>query len=85
MIETTVQVEGMVCGMCESHLNDALRRAFPAKKVSASRSRGHVLLLSEQPLDPEALRRCIDATGYRPGAISTRSVEKSGLLARLKK
>ena len=27
MIKTTVQVEGMMCGMCESHVNDAVRKA----------------------------------------------------------
>ena len=26
MIKTTVKVDGMMCGMCESHINDAIRR-----------------------------------------------------------
>ena len=29
MIETVVKVDGMMCGMCESHVNDAVRKAFP--------------------------------------------------------
>ena len=37
MIETVVKVDGMMCGMCESHVNDAVRKAFPeAKKVASS-------------------------------------------------
>ena len=28
MIKTTVKVDGMMCGMCESHVNDAVRKAF---------------------------------------------------------
>ena len=28
MIKTTVKVDGMMCGMCESHVNDAIRKAF---------------------------------------------------------
>ena len=28
MIETIVQVDGMMCGMCESHINDAVRSHF---------------------------------------------------------
>ena len=29
MIETIVKVDGMMCGMCESHVNEAVRKAFP--------------------------------------------------------
>lgn len=32
MIETIVQVDGMMCGMCESHINDAVQWAFPYKQ-----------------------------------------------------
>lgn len=33
MIKTTVKVDGMMCGMCESHVNDAVRKAFQVKKL----------------------------------------------------
>mgnify|MGYP000538499094 CR=1 FL=1 len=39
MIETTVKVDGMMCGMCEAHVNDAVRKACPVKKVNSSRSK----------------------------------------------
>ena len=35
MIKYTVTVEGMQCGMCEAHVNDAVRKAFPVKKVNS--------------------------------------------------
>ena len=45
MIETTVYVDGMMCGMCESHVNDAVRKAFPeAKKVSSSHTKGQTVI-----------------------------------------
>ncbi len=44
MIKTTVKVDGMMCGMCESHVNDAVRRAFQVDKVSSSHSKGETLL-----------------------------------------
>ena len=28
MYETKVKIDGMMCGMCESHINDAIRNAF---------------------------------------------------------
>ena len=39
MWKYTAQVDGMMCGMCESHVNDAVRKAFPVKKVTSSRSK----------------------------------------------
>lgn len=37
MEETTAEIHGMMCGMCESHVNDAIRKAFDVRKVSVSR------------------------------------------------
>ena len=79
MIETTVYVDGMMCGMCESHVNDAVRKAFPeAKKVSSSHTKGQTVIQSEQELDEQKLRDAINATGYMAGEISTAVYEKKG-------
>ena len=51
MIQTTLNIDGMMCGMCESHINDAVRRDFPVKKVTSSHSKGTCVILSEEPLD----------------------------------
>ena len=38
MYEYQVGIEGMMCGMCETHIADTIRKAVPdAKKVKASR------------------------------------------------
>ena len=29
MEKITVEVSGMMCGMCVAHINDAVRKAFP--------------------------------------------------------
>ena len=54
----------MRCGMCEAHINDAVRAAFRVKKVTSSRKAGQTVILSEMPLDPEKLRQTINATVY---------------------
>ena len=69
MWKYTVQVDGMMCGMCESHVNDAVRKALPVKKVSSSHSRGVTTVIAEEALDEEALRAAISATGYEVGSI----------------
>ncbi len=28
MVKITVGIEGMACGMCEAHINEAVRNAF---------------------------------------------------------
>ena len=39
MEKITVEVSGMMCGMCEAHINDAVRKAFPdVEKVNSSRA-----------------------------------------------
>ena len=46
MTETKLKIDGMMCGMCESHINDAIRRAFNVKKVTSSHSKGETVVLS---------------------------------------
>ena len=64
MIKTTVQVTGMVCGMCEAHINDAVCSAFQVRKVRSSRKKGETVILSEIPIDRDRLRQVIASAGY---------------------
>ena len=86
MIETTVKIDGMMCGMCEAHVCDVIRQKFDVKKVSASHSKGQAVILSEQPIDESALRAAVKATGYEVLAVSSASLAdkpKSGGLCGL--
>ncbi len=47
MYQITVAVDGMQCGMCEAHINDAIRRQFKVKKVKSSRRKKQTLIVSE--------------------------------------
>ncbi|MBR3402034.1 MAG: cation transporter [Parasporobacterium sp.] len=65
MIKTVLHIEGMMCGMCEAHICDTIRKAVPsAKKVKASRTKKEASFLTEEPVDAELLKKAIDATGY---------------------
>ena len=72
MIETTVSINGMACGMCESHVNDVVRQNFQIKKVTSSHKKGEMVVLSEQELDEEKLRSAIGATGYEVTEVSSK-------------
>ena len=76
MIKTTVKVDGMMCGMCESHVNDAVRNAIEVKKVSSSHKKGTTEILTEQPVDEEKVKSAIEATGYKVLGITTGEAEE---------
>ena len=66
-----------MCGMCEAHVNDAIRREFPVGKVSSSRKKGR----DGDPgggrlLDLERLKETVRPPGTRcspPGKNHTRN------------
>ena len=65
MIKTSLKIDGMMCSMCEAHINDVIRKAVPgAKKVSASHRTGEASFVTETPVDEDALRAAIAQTGY---------------------
>lgn len=83
MNKITANVEGMMCGMCEAHLTEAIRNAFPdAKKVAASRRRGVVTFLLEGAADEDAIRKAITDTGYSCLSVSSDEFKKRGLFGR---
>lgn len=86
MIKTTVKVDGMMCGMCESHVNDAVRKAFQVDKVSSSHSKGETTLITDAPVDEDRLKATINATGYEVKGITSEPYEKKkGLFSFLHK
>jgi copper chaperone CopZ len=83
MIKTTMTIDGMMCGMCEAHVCDAIRQAVPtAKKVAASRSKKEASFLTEEAVDTTSLKAAIDATGYTCVSIESAPYEKKGLFGR---
>ena len=72
MTKVNVRVDGMMCGMCEAHMCDAIRKAVPeASKVSASRKTGCVSFVTEGTVDEETLRKAVTDTGYTFGGVTT--------------
>ncbi len=79
MIKTTMKIDGMMCGMCEAHVCDAIRKAVPsAKKVAASRRKKEASFLTEEAVDAERLKAAIDATGYICLGVESAPFEKKG-------
>ena len=86
MVETTVQIEGMMCGMCEAHVNSAIRSKFNVRKVTSSHTKGQAVILSDAPLDEAALTAAINETGYQAtGCVTRPATEKKGLFGLFRK
>ncbi len=76
MLKTTLKIDGMMCSMCESHINDTIRQSFNIKKVSSSHSKGTTEIISERPLDETALKEAVGKTGYKVLEVRTEPYEK---------
>jgi copper chaperone CopZ len=78
MVKTILGIDGMMCPMCEAHVNDAIRKEFSVKKVESSRKDKKTEIISETELDSEKIKEVIAATGYTLLGIETEPYEKKG-------
>ena len=85
MQKITLKIDGMMCGMCESHINDAIRNAVSVKKVSSSHSRGETVILTDTDISEGKLKEIIDKTGYQLISIKSEPYEKKGLFSKFSK
>ena len=76
MIKTTLKIDGMMCGMCESHINDTVRKNFKIKKVASSHAKGTTEIISESLLDETVLKEAVGKTGYKVLEVKTEPYEK---------
>ncbi len=83
MIETIVQIGGMQCPMCESHINDVVRKSCTVKKVSSSHKKKECRILSETPLDLSKIKNAIEETGYTFLGSKSHEYVKNGFLSKL--
>ena len=78
MVKITVDVVGMACGMCEAHINDAVRQNFAVRKVTSSHRKGKTEILTQADIPEEQLKAVIEKTGYTVTGIHTELDEKKG-------
>lgn len=78
MYEIILGVEGMRCGMCEAHVNDAIRNNFKVKKVESSHDKSRTVILSEEEIAQDQLKSVIGEIGYNVTSFSVKPYEKKG-------
>ena len=85
MLKYILKIDGMMCGMCEAHINEAIRAAFNVKKVSSSHSAGETVIITEAPLDEAKLADTVGGTGYTLVSVKDEPYENKGFFSFLKK
>ena len=78
MFKTTLTIDGMMCGMCEAHVNDAVRATVKVKSVKSSHKNGITEIISKQAIDTELVAAAIEKTGYHVLQTKTEPYEKKG-------
>ena len=87
MLKIILEVEGMRCGMCETHVNDVVRRVDGVKKVKSSHAKGRTEkgrteVVAEDSVNTALIKEAIAKQGYGVGRIETQPYEKHGLFSR---
>ena len=76
MFRTVVKIEGMMCGMCEKHVNNAVSRAFVTENITSSHKNGTTEIISESALDEALLREVIEKEDYKVISVTSEPYEK---------
>ena len=80
MVQTTIGIDGMMCEMCEAHINDAIRKNFAVKSAKSNRRKKQCVVGSEEELDQDKIRSVIGETGYDLLSITSEPYQKKGFL-----
>ncbi|MFH9083000.1 heavy-metal-associated domain-containing protein [Streptomyces sp. NPDC017673] len=63
-VTTVYKVTGMSCGHCEGSVSGEISQIPGVSSVKAVASTGEVTVVSETPLDEEAVRAAVDEAGF---------------------
>ena len=84
MVKITIGVEGMACGMCEAHINEAVRDTFQVKKVTSSHTKKQTVIIAEKDISEQELKNVIEKAGYDAVSVSSEPYEKKGLFGKMR-
>ena len=86
MKEIVLLVNGMMCGNCEKHVNEAALSVAGVKSAVADKDAKNVVVKAKDSVDPNALKAAIEEAGYEVVGVEEKTVEeKKGFFSRFKK
>ena len=57
-------IKGMMCPMCESHVNKVINDHFDVKKVTSNRKKDQTVIVTHENISDEEIKSVIKETGY---------------------
>lgn len=84
MVEIKMGVEKMMCGMCESHISDAIRQIQGVKSVKTSRKQKNTCIIAENNVDIEQIKKTVTSLGYDAGEVSVSDYTPKGFFEKLR-
>ena len=63
-MKTTLSIEGMMCGHCEAHVNEAIKKAFGVEEVVSSHESNTTVFTAPEKVDEDKIRQTIKDAGY---------------------
>ena len=66
----TMKIEGMMCGHCEAHVNEAIKKAFGVEDVVSSHENNTTIFTAPEKVDEDKIRQTIKDAGYEVTGIT---------------
>ena len=85
MTEIRLKIDGMMCGKCEAHMNDAVKKALKVKSVVSSHVEKETVIVTAEDVSDEKLGEIVKEAGYSLEGIARMPYEKKGILGLFKK
>ena len=82
MYKTKIKIDGMSCNMCESHVNNSIRKKLDPKKVTSSHKSGKVNIITTDKVSESQINEALKDTGYKLISFEQEDYEEKGLFAK---
>ncbi len=79
MNKYTLKIDGMMCSMCETHVNEIIRKGFNIYKVKSSHSKNEVIFTSDDELSTDEIKKVFQPTGYKVLSVNVEKNAKKKL------
>ena len=81
MVQITLKIEGMMCPMCEAHMNEAVKNEYNVQDVTSSHSKGETVIIAEEEIKEESLAVTVEKAGYKMVGNECKPYEKKGFFS----
>lgn len=80
MKKIVIGIDGMKCSGCENRINDAIKNAFPVKKVTSSHVKKETVITTEVDIPEAQITAMLTGMGFN--VLSFKVEDKKGLFSR---